>query len=79
MCDRAVTDSSAAPACVAAPSDRELATDFLREIVPFPICVHGHEDKTRKIIHLNVTADPSAEWTLQQFREASPVNSPIGS
>lgn len=27
---------------------------------------------TRKITHVNVTTHPTAEWTLQQFREAIP-------
>ncbi len=27
---------------------------------------------TRKIVHVNVTPHPTAEWTLQQFREAIP-------
>jgi transposase InsO family protein len=27
---------------------------------------------SRRIVHFNVTAHPSAEWTLQQFREAVP-------
>src|SRR6516164_6036769 len=27
---------------------------------------------TRKIVHHNVTAHPTADWTLQQFREALP-------
>ena len=27
---------------------------------------------SRKIVHLNVTPHPTAEWTLQQFREAIP-------
>ena len=31
---------------------------------------------TRKILHHNVTAHPTAEWTLQQFREALPDDHP---
>jgi transposase InsO family protein len=27
---------------------------------------------TRKLVHVNVTAHPTAAWTLQQFREAIP-------
>jgi hypothetical protein len=34
---------------------------------------------TRKILHHNVTAHPTAEWTLQQFREALPGNHPYRS
>jgi transposase InsO family protein len=30
------------------------------------------EVRTRKIVHHNVTAHPTADWTLQQFREALP-------
>ena len=29
---------------------------------------------TRKIVHVNVTAHPTAEWSLQQFREAIPCD-----
>jgi hypothetical protein len=30
----------------------------------------------RKILHHNVTSQPTAEWTLQQFREALPGDHP---
>ena len=30
------------------------------------------EHASRRIIHLNVTAHPTAAWTLQQLREAIP-------
>jgi hypothetical protein len=32
--------------------------------------------ESRKILHQNVTAHPTAEWTLQQFREALPGDHP---
>jgi len=31
----------------------------------------------RRILHLNVTAHPSAEWTLQQLREALMEEHPL--
>src|SRR5215469_3303692 len=31
---------------------------------------------SRRILHHNVTAHPTAEWTLQQFREALPGGHP---
>jgi transposase InsO family protein len=30
------------------------------------------EHESRRLIHVNVTAHPTAQWTLQQFREAIP-------
>lgn len=34
------------------------------------------EIASRQILHQNVTAHPTAEWTLQQFREALPGGHP---
>src|SRR5207245_11776643 len=33
---------------------------------------------TRRILHCNVTTHPTAEWTLQQFREAIPDENSYG-
>jgi transposase InsO family protein len=50
-----------------------LACDFFvavtatfRMLYVFVVIEHG----TRRLAHVNVTANPSAEWTLQQLREA---------
>ena len=32
------------------------------------------EHATRRILHVNVTAHPTAPWTLQQLREAIPAD-----
>jgi hypothetical protein len=34
------------------------------------------EHVSRRLIHVNVTAHPTAEWTLQQLREAIPADHP---
>jgi putative transposase len=39
---------------------------------PNPICDPG----TRRIIHWNVTAHPTAAWTIQQFRAIVPGDQP---
>jgi hypothetical protein len=32
------------------------------------------EHASRRLVHVNVTAHPTAEWTIQQFREAIPAD-----
>ena len=32
------------------------------------------EHTSRRLLHVNVTSHPTAEWTMQQFREAIPAN-----
>jgi len=34
------------------------------------------EHASRRLLHVNVTAHPTAEWTIQQFREAIPADHP---
>jgi transposase InsO family protein len=34
------------------------------------------EHENRRLLHINVTAPPTAQWTLQQFREAIPADHP---
>ena len=56
-----------------------LASDFLvvvtarfRVLYVFVVLEVG----TRKIVHFNVTDHPTADWTLQQFREVTLANIP---
>jgi transposase InsO family protein len=52
-----------------------IAADFLTVVTArfqFLYILVVMEVGTRKIIHVNVTTHPTAEWTLQQFREAIP-------
>jgi hypothetical protein len=34
------------------------------------------EHASRRLIHVNVTSHPTAEWVMQQFREAIPADPP---
>jgi hypothetical protein len=47
LCGRALADSSATSACVAAPADRALAPDFLREIAGSNRSKKNEAHKTR--------------------------------
>ena len=52
-----------------------VAADFLTVVTArfqFLYVLVVMEVGTRKIVHVNVTTHPTAEWTLQQFREAIP-------
>jgi transposase InsO family protein len=35
------------------------------------------EHDSRRLLHVNVTAHPTSEWTIQQFREAIPADHPF--
>jgi putative transposase len=39
-----------------------------------PLCLCVIEHASRRLLHINVTAPPTAAWTLQQLREAIPVD-----
>jgi len=45
-------------------------TSTFRILYVFVIIEHA----SRRLIHVNVTSHPTAQWTLQQFREAIPVD-----
>jgi hypothetical protein len=50
-----------------------LARDFFIAVTAKPRVLYVFvtmEVGCRRIIHINVTARPTAEWTLQQFRNA---------
>jgi hypothetical protein len=49
-----------------------VVTATFRTLYVFVIMEMG----TRRILHQNVTSHPTAEWTLQQFREALPDEHP---
>ena len=49
-----------------------VVTASFRTVYVFVIMELG----TRRMLHQNVTAHPTAEWTLQQFREALPCDHP---
>ena len=45
-------------------------TATFRILYVFVVIEHGR----RRLLHINVTAHPTAQWTLQQFREAIPAD-----
>lgn len=54
-----------------------VAADFFVEITATFCTLYVFvilELRTRRILHYNITAHPTAEWTLQQFREALPAD-----
>ena len=53
-----------------------VACDFFVVTVTFRLSMSlvMIEHERRRLIHVNVTAHPTAQWTLQQFREAIPVD-----
>jgi len=55
-------------------ADAIVACDFMMVTVRFQFLyvLVMMEVGSRRILHCNVTAHPTAEWTLQQFREALP-------
>jgi putative transposase len=48
---------------------------FLKRLMLFVFVVLSHD--RRRIIHVNVTAHPTAAWTAQQLREAWPWDTPV--
>lgn len=49
-----------------------VVTATIRLLYVLVVIEHG----SRRLIHYNVTAHPTAEWTLQQLREAIPCDHP---
>jgi len=64
------------------PQQSRIATGFGRFLyspyglfeVLFVFIVLAHD--RRRVVHFNVTAHPTAEWTAQQTREAFPFDCP---
>jgi transposase InsO family protein len=49
-----------------------VVTATFRILYVFVIIEHA----SRRLLHVNVTAHPTAQWTMQQFREAIPAGHP---
>jgi putative transposase len=47
-------------------------TATFRSLYVFVIIEHA----SRRLVHINATAHPTAQWTMQQFREAIPADHP---